>query len=515
MEQTCCINIKTDLRELRCEAEAGEVLLDVLRRAGAVPPAPCGGNGTCGRCTVRLNGSVLRACQARVSEDCTVEFSEQSGGAILTGSSAVGSPAVSAVQAETLSGRKLCAAVDLGTTTVVMELLDADSGAVLGTASGWNAQAPYGADVITRCQYCMEHGDGVKKLQALIREQTAAMLKELGASHSQVQELFVAGNTVMQHLYAGLSPAGIATAPFRPLTLFEDGRENGERIAYAPCVAGYLGGDITAGVLACGLHRRREHSLFLDIGTNGEMLLGGTDGFLGCSVASGPAFEGVGISCGMAGINGAVSHITWPDGAASPLPETIGGAPPRGICGSGLIDLLAALTEKRMISGSGLLYGPDEAPAEYRHLLEEDENGNGIFLLTEDRKVFLTAADVRKLQLAKAAVAAGIEVLLEEAGLRAEDLDRLYLAGGFGTYMNVRSAAAIGMLPACLVQKAVSLGNSSLAGARLAALSEAARRELNTIPSRIRYLELSGNRAFNRIYPEQMLFYEEDDDEWN
>ncbi|MBR1457414.1 MAG: DUF4445 domain-containing protein, partial [Oscillospiraceae bacterium] len=157
----------------------------------------------------------------------------------------------------------------------------------------------------------------------------------------------------------------------------------------------------------------------------------------------------------------------------------------------------------------------DEAPEGYRRWLGEDENGNGIFYLTEDRAVYLTAGDVRRLQLAKAAVAAGIAVLLRKTGLRAGQLDRLYLAGGFGTYMDVRSAAAIGMLPEELTGKTVLLGNASLAGARMALLDPAARETLARIRDGCRYLELSGDRDFNREYPEQMLFYEEDDEEWN
>ena len=317
----------------------------------------------------------------------------------------------------------------------------------------------------------------------------------------------------MQHLYAGISPVGIAVAPFRPAVFFtgDEPRERGVR--YAPCVAGYIGGDITAGLLASGLRRSGKRALFLDIGTNGEMALCKENRFLGCAVASGPAFEGVGIACGMPGITGAVSHVRW-DGE-KPEYDVVGNAAPRGLCGSGLIDLLARLLEKRLISGSGRLCAPDEAPEGYENYLGEDEKGNGIFYLTEDHSVYLTAGDVRKLQLAKAAVAAGIAVLLKEARITAEDLDALYLAGGFGTYMDIQSAAAIGMFPACLTERAVLLGNSSLTGAEMALLRPEAEKELEEIRRSFRYLELSGNADFNREYPEQMFFYEEDDDEWN
>ena len=502
------IQILTGEQSLNIERQPGETLLELLRRAALPFTAPCGGAGTCGRCRVHLADSAgereVLACQTPAPRSGVLTVPQHRGGAIL-GESAV-------ISSITPGRQGLGAAVDLGTTTVVLELLDLSNGHSLGMASAWNALAPYGADVISRCQYCMEHPDGLAELQTRLLRQLHDMLKELGVRAEDLRETVIAGNTVMQHLHAGLSPAGIAVAPFRPTTLFtEKSPEDG--LFYAPCVAGYVGGDITAGLLASGLPEREERSLFLDIGTNGEMALGGKEGFLCCAVASGPAFEGVGIRCGMAGTTGAVSHVRWTD--SGPELTVIGGGEPIGICGSGLIDLLALLCEKRVISASGLLLGPEEAPEGFEAWLGEDDNGNGVFYLTEDQRLFLTAKDVRQLQLAKAAVAAGIRVLMKETGMRLEDVEHLYLAGGFGTYMDVQSAAAIGMLPQALVEKTVLLQNSSLAGARMALLNTECRAKLNTIRQACRYLELSGNAEFNREYPEQMYFYEEDEDEWN
>ena len=492
----------------------GETLLDALRAAGVAMSAPCGGNGSCGQCRVLCDGKPVLACQTSAVPGCTVEVRELSGGSI-AGAEKAAAPVLEADNSASKSKlpATLAAAVDLGTTTVVVELLNMENGSSLGIATAWNAQAAFGADVITRCQYCMEHPDGLQQLKRVIRDQIHGLIRSLGAEPENLQTIFIAGNTVMQHLYAGISPTGIAVAPFRPAVFFrgDEPRERGVR--YAPCVAGYIGGDITAGLLAAGLRRSGKRALFLDIGTNGEMALCKENGFLGCAVASGPAFEGVGIACGMPGITGAVSHVRW-DGE-KPEYDVVGNAAPRGLCGSGLIDLLARLLEKRLISGSGRLCAPDEAPEGYEEYLGEDEKGNGIFYLTDDRSVFLTAADVRKLQLAKAAVAAGIAVLLKEAEIKAEDLDALYLAGGFGTYMDIRSAAVIGMFPACLTERAVLMGNSSLSGARMAVLQPETGKELEEIRKNFRYLELSGNADFNREYPEQMFFYEEEDDEWN
>ena len=504
------LKIETPLRRLQLETREGETLLEALRRAGVAVTAPCGGNGTCGKCGVLWRTAdgerTVPACGTRVETDGTVTLREQAGGAILQ---AGGRPTAAR------PGRQgLGAALDLGTTTVVLELLDLSTGESLGVVGDWNAQGPYGADVITRCQYCMENETGTATLQRVIRQQVGALLHRLGREEKDLAELFVAGNTVMEHLYAGLSPAGIARAPFTPQTLFDRGEEAEPGLAYAPCVAGYVGGDITAGLLAGGLQGKRERALFLDIGTNGEMALCENGSFLCCAVASGPAFEGAGIACGMPGVDGAVSRVRWT--GEVPELEVIGGGTPRGLCGSGLIDLLAELVRRRIVSAYGRLLGPEEAPPGYEKWLDEDENGNGVFYLTADRSVSLSAGDVRQLQLAKAAVAAGIAVLLQKAGRRAEELETLYLAGGFGSYLNPQNAAAIGMLPPVLAERTVCLGNASLAGARQALLDPDSREELRTIQRSCRYVELSGDMDFNREFPEQMLFYEEEDEEaWN
>jgi len=514
---TRCLTVKTDCREKTVRVPDGENLLEAIRRTGAVLDAPCGGNGTCGKCLVKWNGRTVRACRTAVSEDGTVSFTETKAGAIVTEAAAgrvsEGKPSGgSALGEASPQDPELVLAVDLGTTTVAAELIDRKSGERIGLASAWNAQSPYGADVLSRCRFCMDRPDGTAVLRDAIRDQIRGMVLRLGADPARIRETMIAGNTVMQHLYAGISPVSIARAPFRPEVTFTGDEPAEQGVSYAPCVAGYVGGDITAGLLASGLPEKKGRSLFLDIGTNGEMALGGADGFVACAVASGPAFEGAGIVCGTAAVNGAVSRVRLENGV--PVYETIGGEPAKGICGSGLIDLLAVLIDSGVVTGSGRLLGPDEAPEAFRSRMGEDGNGNGIFYLTGDRSVFLTAGDVRNLQLAKAAVRAGIEVLLRETGLRAEELDHLCLAGGFGTVLNVRSAAAIGMIPPCLAEKTVPLGNSSLAGARAALLDRNAREELMKLPSRIRYLELSGNGDFNEVFPEQMTFYEEDD-EWN
>ena len=494
------------------QAEHNEILLDVLRRNGLTVTAPCGGKGICGKCMVTLlepDGERDRvlACKLPVVRDLQVLLDEQGSGIICDDSPA----ALAAAEHRTGYG----AAVDLGTTTVALKLFDLSDGREVASASGWNRQAPYGADVLTRCQYCMEHPDGLDQLSILAVAQITSLLeqtcKKSNVKYDDIKEIYLAGNTVMEHILFLLPPDSIAVAPFHPQSLFDDGNclALGSTPLYpAPCVAGYVGGDITAGLLACNLHKKTGYHLFLDVGTNGEMALGGKEGFLCCAVASGPAFEGAGISCGMASADGAVSSVRWEDGA--PVLTVIGGGTPKGICGSGLLDLLAILLKLGIVDESGYLQPPDELEKDFSPWLSEDEDGNGIFYLTPDKSISFTARDVRAVQLAKAAVAAGISVLLEESGIGFAQLEGLYLAGGFGSHLNADSAVVIGMLPEAMRNKITCVGNSALAGASMALLDPAKRVTLLNIQRKCKYLELSGHKGFNRLYPEHMTFDKED-----
>lgn len=493
-------------------AEHNEILLDVLRRNGLNITAPCGGQGICGKCMVTLlepDGERDRvlACKLPVLRDLTVLLDEQGGGIICDDSPAV------LVAAEHRTGYG--AAVDLGTTTVALKLFDLSDGREVASASGWNRQTPYGADVLTRCQYCMEPPDGLDQLSTLAVAQVMALLEQAceksNVKYGDIKEIYLAGNTVMEHILFRLPPDSIAVAPFRPQSLFDDGNclALGSIPLYpAPCVAGYVGGDITAGLLACNLHEKPGYHLFLDVGTNGEMALGNKEGFLCCAVASGPAFEGAGISCGMASADGAISAVRWED--CAPVLTVIGDEEPKGICGSGLLDLLAMLLELGIVDEGGYLQPLDELEEDFSPWLAKDEDGNGIFYLTPDKSISFTSRDVRALQLAKAAVAAGISVLLEEAGIGFTQLEALYLAGGFGSHLNADSAVAIGMLPESMRDKIVCVGNSALAGASMALLDPAKRVTLLNIQRNCKYLELSGHKGFNRLYPEHMTFDKED-----
>lgn len=540
----------------RLEASNGKLLLDLFREAGLSFDAPCGGQGTCGKCRVELvkdssTESVL-SCQTRVSGDMTVILPESFGV-----DSSSNDTDVSLLKNS--GSHSYGFACDLGTTTVVMSLWDTENRTRLGQITEVNCQTAYGSDVISRVKYITDNNggndEGLKELSSKIRKQVVSMAEKLLKACSSNKEcavsagsysvrLVISGNTIMQHIFAGIDPASIAVAPFIPKEYFlsvnmeislaeqavsltcsegcykdySESRSSGTMcealplqgagISLMPCVSGYVGGDIVSGLTGSEISRKSEKALFIDIGTNGEMALGGADGFISCSVATGPAFEGAQISCGSIAKAGAVRHFALMNNCIAC--DVIGGGSPASICGSGLVDLTAELLKAEIISPSGRLLSPEDLDGEVSDgllaFMEEDENENGIFYLDGERNVCLTAKDVRMLQTAKASLSAGISILLEEAGLEIKDVDRLYIAGSFGENLNLENTAAIGMIPEELVEKAVLIGNSSLKGAEMLLTGEAGFDRFLEIRNSVKYIELSGDSRFNDRFVEAMLF---------
>lgn len=402
-------------------------------------------------------------------------------------------------------------AVDIGTTTVVVYLYNLADGKLCGLKNGISAQRPFGADVISRIESSIQAG-GPKPLQEAIvgqlNEMISALCAERGLESQQIVAATIAGNSTMQHFFAGLNAEKIASAPFIQtgsfgksyqarelgLSLHADGQ-----VYILPSVSAYVGGDITAGVLACGLHKESRRCLLIDIGTNGEMALGNKDGVLYCSTAAGPAFEGAQIEDGMGGVDGAISAVAERDGEI--VFKTISGKPSAGICGSGIVDAAAVMLGIGAIDETGRLCDEDEIPAAYADRLAGDK-----FMIDTEHAIGLTGKDIREIQLAKAAIAGGIATLLHYAGLKVEQLDVVFLAGGFGSYINKDSACAIGLLPKELLDKIEVVGNSAGMGAGIALLSRAAREELGTIKSEGRYVELSADPYFQDAYVENMMF---------
>lgn len=483
------------------------------------PDAPCGGQGTCKKCLVTVSGPVrsleglgervveneaLLACRYAPAGDCTVTLKAKEKMRVVT----AGAGNIAG------GGEGLGFAVDIGTTTVAAFLYDLATGERLGAEGGRNAQRSYGADVISRIT-CASEGQLPALRDAVRRqltEQAVSLCAKSGRMLSELRRISVAGNTVMQHLFAGLDPTSIGVAPFTPESLFGDHRSaaeclpelGGADVYLAPCVAGYVGGDITAGLVASGAPAAEGLWLYVDIGTNGEMGLGNKDGFVCCATAAGPAFEGAEIACGMDGSAGAIDKVKVVDGDV--VCHVIGDVPAVGVCGSGLIDAISAMLSVGVITEAGRMLPPDEAPESVRERIFRRPDGSLAFMLRDG--VFIAAQDIREVQLAKSAIRAGAETLMQLQGKTAKDITALVIAGGFGSFIDKRSALHIGLLPQVEIEKIVHVGNAAGAGAALA-LTDAGEAALAAFDEKCSYLELSSSHEFMENYVDYMAFGDE------
>ena len=407
-------------------------------------------------------------------------------------------------------------AVDIGTTTLAAFLMNLETGEQLDVLSQLNPQGVFGADVIARCDAAAT-AEGLAAMRDAVRKAIsgiiASFIERNGIAARDIAHVTLVGNTVMMHLLAGISPAAIAVIPFVPafaagITLPAETLDLPLPCAMAsllPSVAGYVGAD----TVAAGLSSFEEASdaslpteMLIDIGTNGEMALRVGDKLFCCSTAAGPAFEGAHIKHGMGGVAGAISRVRFEDGVLRC--ETVANQPARGICGSGLLDAVAVLLAMGVLDETGAM-DEDEAP---EGVSMPEIDGKPALLLAEgeDGPIVLTARDVREVQLAKAAIAAGIESLAEQAGIAIGDIQKVMLAGGFGSYLDIDSACAIGLLPAQLRAVTHSVGNAAGSGARVALLSREALDKAEDIRARMHYIELSALPAFQDRYIEQMMF---------
>ena len=514
--------------ETELTARRGEGLLDALRRGGVFVDAPCGGKGRCGKCRVhvsggagpvtaaereQLTGAELRdgvrlACECAVQGDLTVRLT---GAQEMEAETAHASP-IALDLPHALPG-EAGLAVDIGTTTVAAYFYSLTTGERLAVFSGMNRQREFGADVISRIKACGTDPGALEKQRALIAGQLNAWLAEFAARFPEyrVSAAVIAANTTMLHLLAGLDPAGIARAPYTPQSLFgveyrgaQLGLDLPGAVYLAPCISAYVGADITAGIVGCGLDRTQDICLFLDVGTNGEMalILPGGEGteIICCSTAAGPAFEGAHIKYGLGSVPGAINRV-WITPEGLPACSTIGGTSARGICGSGLIDAVACMLRLGVLDETGLICDPEDAPAALAPYFNEEG-----FLLDPGAGVCVTQQDIREVQLAKSAIAAGIETLLHHTQTPLSAVSRAVIAGGFGAHINPASAAAIGLLPQALAGRFEAAGNASGLGASCALLSEDARRRLEALPGVCRNIELSGDAFFGDAYIENMCF---------
>lgn len=398
-------------------------------------------------------------------------------------------------------------AVDLGTTSVVVILVDLVAGKVLGVESRLNGQANFGSDVVSRIHAVIDAGNA-EPLQAAaagtINAALAALLEKNQAGADRVYQVVVVGNSCMSHLFLGVDPSSLSLAPYQPVVSEATTSSAGQlglavnpnaRVHTLPNVAGFVGSDTVAVILATALHKSGDLKLAIDLGTNGEMVLGNRERLLACSTAAGPAFEGARISCGMRATEGAIERVWLTDWDLKV--QVVGGGKPLGICGSGLLDAAAQLRAAGLLEESGKLAATEpETNGVFRRLVEVD--GARGFLLGQRgrRRVVLTQQDVRELQLAKGAIRAGISILLKEFGASPDDLSEVLLAGAFGSYISPASARAVGLIPPVSLERVTAVGNAAGQGALMALLSADLREEASRIARMTEYVELSARADF-------------------
>ncbi len=414
-------------------------------------------------------------------------------------------PLIREIESGNTSNRNFGVAIDVGTTTIVAQLIDLRTGAVIGAQASHNSQARYGEDVISRMIYACTHA-GLAPLNDAVTFTINALVDSLvrknAIRHENISSFVAAGNTVMSHLLLGLEPCNIRVAPYIPtvtrLPQFQAAevglKGNPKAMLHCmPCVSSYVGGDITAGVLACGMNDHPEVSALIDVGTNGEIVIGNNEWLVCCSSSAGPAFEGGGIKCGTRAILGAIEKIHIEGRRV--CYETIGHQKPLGLCGSAIIDGISELLKEGIIDQSGkfaLLDHPrvqviDDVPEFIVAPADETETGTPI-VITED--------DISNLIKSKGAVLAAVKVLLRTLEMDFNDLEKVFVAGGFGAHLDIEKAVFIGLLPDIPRERIRFIGNSSLAGARLGLLSSQAFQKAEEIASRMTYLELSVHPDF-------------------
>jgi uncharacterized 2Fe-2S/4Fe-4S cluster protein (DUF4445 family) len=400
-------------------------------------------------------------------------------------------------------------AFDVGTTTLVGTLMNLRTGMAAAVRSTLNGQAPFGADVISRISHAMNGPDSVEELKNAVVATMNGILEELyaeaGVTPERTYEAVVVGNVTMLHLLLGIDPAPIAVMPFTPAfmdALSVPAKEVGLRIhsgGYVqtlPALGAYVGADIVSGVLATGIAREDKLRVFVDVGTNGEIVIGSSQRTLATAAPAGPAFEGSQIKCGMRATDGAIEGVQL--GAGVELQIIGGDVPAQGLCGSGLVDAVAQLLNVGLLDHSGRMLS--KADAAHHPLADRliEVEGVRAFLLADG--VYLTQRDVRELQFAKGSIATGIKVLMDILGVDASNLDEIFLGGSFGSYLNPESAKIIGLVPPVEVDKIIAVGNSAGEGAKIALLSYRERQVAFELPSRIEYVELSGRSDFNDAF---------------
>jgi len=391
-------------------------------------------------------------------------------------------------------------AIDLGTTTLVVELIDLNSGKSIDTTAAENSQTQYGSDVVSRIGFSISDESNLGILKKTVLADLNKMIADILTRHNipslHVYEIVLSGNTIMNHLLLGLPLKSLAQSPFNALfsSLPElPANSSGFKIHHngklfiVPNIRSFVGGDISAGLIASDLLKKKGNFLFIDLGTNGEIVLKTGTGSIATSTAAGPAFEGMNISCGMLALPGAIYKVS---NGKSIKPETLQNLSPLGICGTGLIDAVAVSLKQGTLSSKG-------------KILEE----SGKLILTQN--IFLSQKDIREVQLAVAAIRSGIKMIMEKKSISLDLLDGIFIAGAFGNYLNISNSIRIGLLPRISEKKIHFVGNSSLAGAKALLLSSSLRKESSTLSKTVEFFSLATNVKFQEYFVDSLEFPEQ------
>lgn len=541
------------------DAEPGMSLLTAARRAGVLVESPCNGNGTCGKCRVKLvnaahhqetiaqpeaplsfeqNENIVLACQTHVGTDMAVAIMRRNDGdnvQILQYGQNLDLPTASLIRkvhgkAENMTAvfagykqlgteqgntarQNYGMVVDIGTTTLVTALFNLDSGQELAVSSALNPQSHHAQDVLSRIKYASDQ-DGLQvmhdELIAALNQMIGHMTDHAAVHNEHIYEIIFSGNTCMLHLAVKANPFSLGKFPYTPVITggaYYPAGQIGLHVApfaqvyLPPVISAYVGADITSGILAAQLKEREGLTLFVDIGTNGEMVLAHDGDLIATSTAAGPAFEGMNITCGMRAAPGAIEKFRITGKGTAEI-KTIGDQAPLGICGSGLIDIVGELVKHGIVTSNGKLsIGNSDSPVGKKVIVKD---GKPVFQISND--VYLSQKDIRQVQLAKGAIRAGIEALLAQCGVQPGDVSRVLIAGSFGYHLNTASLIHIGLLPPAFAEKVDFLGNTSKTGGQALLLNYMKRAVIEKVVPDVNALELATTENFDKLFIRCLTF---------
>ena len=451
------------------EVPDGAVLSDILIKSGEKLPHHCGGKGTCKKCLVFVNGKEEFSCQYEIKSDIDVVLPESDD--ILSETGVKESGDIS---------ENCCFCLDIGTTTLALALVSLDKKEIVKVKTATNPQRAFGGDVLTRIEYC--NNNDVSELQTCLINKINEMIDDIGVSTANT--MYVSGNTTMLHIFFGVNPSSMGVAPYTPVFIEskeinanEIGIKNIKKVISLPCISAFVGADLVAGISYAEIPEDNKFNMLVDLGTNAEIVLYNKNELYCTSAAAGPCFEGANITCGMSATDGAIYSY-----ANNGSYETINNTQPKGICGTGLVDIIAVLLEKGIIDETGYMD------------CEE-------YFLTNNIKI--TQKDIRQFQLAKSAVYSGLTAILREKEVSFKAIENLFISGGFSAKINIDNAVKTGLLPSELKDKIIVLNNSSLLGTVKYACEG---NDLSFYLKNAEYIDLSTNEIFSDLYIENMEF---------